>query len=152
VERRRLVIEESRANRTRDTEASGAEEDDGALERILEDLRNGDAIRTRRRRGAGTRPSEPLEPISTDIFNAKDMLAQLQSHGFVAPPSPSVASQQQQQQQRRRRRRTERGLGVDGDKEPPMSPLASEILDLHDDSASEAADRTEDEMTESRTS
>jgi len=58
------------------------------------------------------------------VVVARDMLARLQSDGFVAPPSPTMSTHQ-----RRRRRRTERGL----EKEISNSPLATEILDIEAD-------------------
>jgi len=65
-----------------------------------------------------------LTPGNDPTVVARDMLARLQSDGFVPPPSPTMSTHQ-----RRRRRRTERGL----EKEIPNSPLATEILDIEAD-------------------
>ncbi len=68
------------------------------------------------------------------------MLARLQSDGFsVAPPSPTVPTTQ-----RRRRRRTER---LDGDKDIPTSPLATEILET-EQTASTAEEFPEESGTD----
>lgn len=67
-----------------------------------------------------------LTPGNDPTVIARDMLARLQSDGFVASPSPTMATHQ-----RRRRRRTERALP--NEKEIPNSPLTTEILDLEAD-------------------
>lgn len=111
-----------------------ADEDGGALEKLLTNLRNGDIIsrkaRMRRRPAPESQLSTPLPVIldgltpSNDASNiARDMLARLQSDGFVATPSQTVTVEH-----RRRRRRTE---------QMPGSPLATEIHEDNDDSSSE---------------
>jgi cytokinesis protein len=83
-------------------------EDDDVLDTLLEKLRNGDTVSRRNRRnrsGNENRPSVPQSlnldgetPAAADV--ARDMLARLQSDGFVTPASPTVPVAQ-----RRRRRR-----------------------------------------------
>lgn len=136
LERRKLAIEETRANRQRELETSAPDEDDNALERLIENLRNGDTItrKARRRRPGAEKDStmtgnltlDLLRPADDPTMVARDMLARLQSDGFVAPPSPTMSTHQ-----RRRRRRTERAL--QNEKEIPNSPLATEILDIETD-------------------
>lgn len=77
-----------------------------------------------------------------DPFNARDMLAQLQSDGFIAPRSPIMSSTK-----RSTRRRTKGMQGEGG----ILSPLASEIVDLADDSASETAEAEEEDYHDIRT-
>lgn len=115
------------------------DEHDGALEKLLTDLRNGDTVsrKARRRRPA---PENQLASLplnldgSTPSNVARDMLARLQSDGFEAIPSPIVATQN-----RRRRRRTER---IFDSEEVPGSPLAIEIQENDEDSVSETQDLT----------
>ncbi|PPQ83825.1 hypothetical protein CVT26_005206 [Gymnopilus dilepis] len=124
--RRKQALEVTKASRQKDG-ASIADEDDGALERLIADLRNGEVItRKARRRRSGTQNqivSSQTEVDSLSVedtrFIAKDMLARLQSDGFVAPPSPTMPNQQ-----RRRRRRTERS---EADQDLPTS---SEMMDF----------------------
>ena len=120
-----------------------AEEDGGALEQLLTNLRNGDTIsrKARRRRPAPERHLSTPLPLNLDgstssndtSYIARDMLARLQSDGFVATP-PIVATQHQH---RRRIRRTERILDSE---EMPGSPLAIEIQESNEDSASDTQD------------
>lgn len=73
-------------------------EDADVLDSLLEKLRNGDAIGTRKaRRGKPAAIStEPPAPLNLNLDAegtadiARDMLAQLQSNGFVMPASPTV--------------------------------------------------------------
>ncbi|KAF8803585.1 hypothetical protein BYT27DRAFT_7225940 [Phlegmacium glaucopus] len=139
LERRRQAHEESRSNRQKEREA--ADEDGGALEKLLTDLRNGDTIsrKARRRRPApnghllSALPLNLDSPTSSNDTShiARDMLARLQSDGFVATP-PSVAVQH-----RRRRRRTEQNFDSE---EMSGSPLAIEIQGSNEGSASETQD------------
>lgn len=138
--RRKQALEVTKANRLKETEGA-ADEDDGALERLIADLRSGDVItRKARRRRSGTQNHSVLVPTEAESltvddtrFIARDMLARLQSDGFVAPPSPTVSNQQ-----RRRRRRTERPFETD--KDAPNSPLATEILDINGTSTMDTSD------------
>ena len=124
-----------------------AGDEDGALEELLTNLRNGDTISRKARRhrpapDAQLLASLPLNldgstPSNDASHIAKDMLARLQSDGFVATP-PSVAMQQHP---RRRRRRTER---IFDNEEMPSSPLAIESQENNEDSASETQDLTLD--------
>ena len=113
------------------------DEHEGALEKLLTDLRNGDTIsrKARRRRPAPENQLASL-PLNLDGSSnvARDMLARLQSDGFEAKPSPIVATQH-----RRRRRRTERTFDSE---EMPGSPLAIEIQENDEDSAFETQDLT----------
>jgi len=128
-----LAIEATKANRQKELETSAPDEDDNALDRLIENLRNGETItrKSRRRRTGGEKNSTRTASLTLDLSTpgndttviARDMLARLQSDGFVAPPSPTMSTHQ-----RRRRRRTERALN--NEKEIPNSPLASEILDI----------------------
>ncbi|KAJ3504871.1 hypothetical protein NLJ89_g7714 [Agrocybe chaxingu] len=137
LERRKQALQEHKAHRQKEAIAEKTE-DEGALERILDNLRNGDPIRSRRRRTADKpRPTSTFVHDSanaiadTSSFNAQLMLARLQSDGFVAPPSPTVPTQ-------RRRRRMEKLS--DSDRDGPTSPLVSEIVEVNEDEMSETAD------------
>jgi cytokinesis protein len=115
------------------------DEHDGALEKLLTNLRNGDTIsrKARRRRPAPENQlaSAPLNLDGSTPSNvARDMLARLQSDGFEAIPSPIVTTQH-----RRRRRRTERIFDIE---EMPGSPLAIEIQENDENSVSETQDLT----------
>ncbi len=148
-EKRRQALEESKANRQKELAAVGADETDDALERLIAGLRDGDTITRkaarRRRAGAGETSATNIAIDLNDSGNdasyiARDMLARLQSDGFsVAPPSPTVPTTQ-----RRRRRRTER---LDGDKDIPTSPLATEILET-EQTASTAEEFPEESGTD----
>ncbi|KAJ7684827.1 hypothetical protein DFH06DRAFT_20524 [Mycena polygramma] len=108
VEKRRQAADDARANRQKVLEETVPNEDDDVLDTLLEKLRNGDTVTRRNRRnrtGNENRPSVPQSlniegatPAAADV--ARDMLARLQSDGFVTPASPTVAVAQ-----RRRRRR-----------------------------------------------
>lgn len=145
MEKRKQAMEESKANRQKELEASVADEDDGALERLIAGLRDGDTITRRaarrRRPEAGTTTTGSTFAIdngnSADDTShiARDMLARLKSDGFVAPPSPTSSSQ------RRRRRRTEK---LESDNELPTSPLATEILEVAETSAAESQEENAD--------
>lgn len=139
LERRRQAHEENRSNRQKEQEAMAGDEHEGALEKLLTDLRNGDTIsrKARRRRPAPENQlaSLPLNLDDSTTSNvARDMLARLQSDGFEAIPSQIVATQH-----RRRRRRTER---IFDSEEMPGSPLAIEIQENDEDSVSETQDLT----------
>jgi cytokinesis protein len=129
LERRRQAHEENRSNRQKEQEAIAGDEHEGALEKLLTDLRNGDTIswKARRRRPAPKNQLASL-PLNLDGSSnvARDMLARLQSDGFEPITSPIVAVQH-----RRRRRRTERTFDSE---ETPGSPLAVEIQENDEDS------------------
>ena len=112
------------------------DEHEGALEKLLTDLRNGDTIsrKARRRRPAPENQLASL-PLNLDGSNnvALDMLARLQSDGFEPTPSPIVATQH-----RRLRRRTERTF--DSEEMSTSSPLAIEIQENDEDSGFETQD------------
>jgi len=139
LERRRQAHEENRSNRQKEQEAMAEDEHDGALEKLLTDLRNGDTItRKVRRRRAG--PENPLASIPLNLEGsnklALDMLARLQSDGFEPiTPSPIVATPH-----RRLRRRTERTF--DSEEMSTSSPLAFEIQENDEDSGFETQDLT----------
>lgn len=140
VQKRKQALQE-RNNRIKNAEMSTQDDDDGALDRLINTLRDGGPVKTRRR----ARPTEvdislPADPNET--YNAKDMLEQLKAGGFMTTPlSPTMPTGSQL---RRLRRRTEKGLDNDLMK---FSPI---ILDgLQDDSISEvteASEETEDSI------
>lgn len=138
LERRRQAHEENRSNRQKEQEAMAGDEHEGALEKLLTDLRNGDTItrKARRRRPA---PENQLTSLHLNLDGssnvARDMLARLQSDGFEPIPSPIVVATQH----RRRRRRTERTFDSE---EMPGSPLAIEIQENDEDSGFETQDLT----------
>ena len=107
------------------------------LDNLLEKLRNGEGVnrKSRRTRG-GAGEMQPVVPLTLQLDDgatgdtvdiARDMLAQLQSNGFVAPtPSPTVPTRPSSR--RRTRRRME--AASEGALEP-KSPLSTELeLDL----------------------
>lgn len=133
MEKRKQAFEENKVNRQKELAAVGVDDGDDALERLIAGL-HGDTItrKARRRRpGAGetTASNFAIETGNDASYVARDMLAQLQSQGFVAQPSPTISTAQ-----RRRRRRTDR---LDIDKELPISPLATEILEAQATSTGE---------------
>lgn len=140
--KRRQALEESKANRLKEASVI-TDEDDGALERILADLRNGDTVTRKARRRRPTAEPNTTVPLGLNLelsnsgndmsMIARDMLARLKSDGFSAPPSPTTS--------RRRRRRTERPS--ESDKDIPTSPLASEILDMTEQPVPEHGDEEE---------
>lgn len=135
-------MDEQRANRQKALDAAPPVEGDDVLDNLLEKLRNGDTVGRRARRARPSAENRAIVPPTLSLNGtssapddtvdiARDMLARLQSDGFVATPTPNTSAPP-----RRRRRRTEKVLGVD--KDLPGSPLASEIHDIHEDSASES--------------
>lgn len=142
-EKRKQALEETKANRQKALEASGVGEDQDVLDALLATLRNGDPVRKSRRRRASVEPNRPAPPLSLNLGGgviaggdtadvARDMLARLQSDGFMPMPMPTTPTAPTPQ--RRRRRRTEnRSIGG----ELLGSPLALEIhhiqeMDDHD--------------------
>jgi cytokinesis protein len=116
TEKRKQAAEELRAHREKAMEA--ANENADVLDSLLEKLRNGDTVvrKTRRRGGAGAgagSESRPAVPTSLQLDStasgdtadiARDMLAQLQSNGFVAAqPSPTFPPPSTTQRRRRKR-------------------------------------------------
>ncbi len=141
LEKRKQAIEETKAQRQKAMESSPIDEESNAvLDNLLQKLRNGEPIRKNKKPGRQTKP-RPSVPVTLNLENgdqtgdaadvARDMLASLQSDGFVTAPSPSRSSQ------RRERRRRERP-SLHGERDIPPSPLAVEILDVSEESASEA--------------
>jgi len=132
LEKRRQAQEESRANRQKALDSEPANEDSDVLDALLQKLRNGDTVtrRTRRTRPSTDSHAVPLSSTlegtsigSTTADIARDMLAQLQSQGFVTPALPTVAVSQ-----RRRRRRTETASGDNSG-----SPLVTEIHEIQEE-------------------
>jgi cytokinesis protein len=133
LEKRKQAQEESRVNRQKALDTEPTDEDSDVLDALLQKLRNGDTVsrRTRRRtrlNGDGhavplsvTLDKSPAGGATADI--ARDMLAQLQSQGFVTPASPTVAASQ-----RRRRRRTETASSDNSG-----SPLVAEIHEIQEE-------------------
>lgn len=141
VERRKQALEETKAQRQKAMESSAIDEESNTvLDNLLQKLRNGESIRKNKGPGRQVKPHPPI-PITLNLESgnqtgdaadvARDMLARLQSDGFVTAPLPSARSQ------RRERRRRERP-SLRGEREVPPSPLAVEILDVSEESASEA--------------
>lgn len=145
IEKRKQALEENKISRENARNAALPDPDSDVLDTLLEKLRSGDTVGRRVRR---TRPSaEPrsIAPLAltldesvglgnTTVDRARDMLARLQSNGdvlaglqsdgFVIPPSPTVAASQ-----RRRRRRTENHNSG----EMPGSPLTTEIHEIQEE-------------------
>jgi len=113
-ERRKQLLEENRAQRQRVQETDTTEKED-VLDALLEKLRRGDAIgrRSRRTRESGEQGAAEARDDPANI--ARDMLAQLQSEGFIASGPPSPTSTRGTSRRRRRRRRgEEEGSDVPG--------------------------------------
>jgi len=137
-QKRKQALEE-RNNRIKDVEMSTQDDDDGALDRLINALRDSGSVKRRRPRPLEDNTSFTSDPNET--YNAKDMLEQLKAGGFMTTPvSPTGAPTPSQL--RRLRRRTERGLGSDL---LELSPL----LVLDDESTSDGAtEANEDESDE----
>ncbi|KAG2020617.1 cytokinesis protein sepA [Coprinopsis cinerea AmutBmut pab1-1] len=127
LEKRKQMMEEAKQNRQKIVEVNEAE---GAImDALLEKLRNGDTVRRRHKRTPGEKPAgltltnDPsAHPGNETAVMALDMLARLQSDGFIVPPTPTTNTLNQ----KRRRRRTERSQS--GPASPlPSSPLAVEV-------------------------
>lgn len=139
TEKRKQAMEENRVQRLKAQENSTVDEESNVvLDNLLQMLRNGESIRKgkKQNRQGKPRPSAPAilnteggDQIGDTADLARDMLVQLQLHGFPIPPLTSS--------QRRERRRRERPL-LHPEREIPPSPLSVEILDINEDSASEA--------------
>jgi cytokinesis protein len=136
-------MEESRAQRLKAAESSSVDEESNAvLDNLLQMLRNGESIRKGNKKSSRQDRPRPSMPVTVDLETgnasgdaadvARDMLARLQSDGFIMPPSPSPASTSQRRTRRRERpsRQSERDI--------PPSPLSTEILDVTEESGSEA--------------
>lgn len=125
VEKRRQAAEESRANRAKQKEANQeqTEEDNAALDNLLEKLRNGDSVgrkARRARKSTATRQTTAPLTLNTDILLttksgdetvdiARDMLMRLKSDGFDAltPSTPTATSMR-----RSRRKRDSEGVAA----------------------------------------
>jgi len=119
---------------------STQDDDDGALDRLINALRDSGSVKTRRR----PRPLEDNTSFTSDpneTYNAKDMLEQLKAGGFVMPISPTDTPTPSQL--RRLRRRTERGLDSD------LLELSPLVLD-EESTSDGATEANEDEETESQ--
>lgn len=138
-------MEESRAQRQRAMESSGIDEESNTvLDNLLQMLRNGESIRRGNKKPSRQDRPRPSIPVTLNLENgnqtgdaadvARDMLARLQSDGFVMPPSPLPPSTSSQRRERRRRERP----SLHSEREIPPSPLSMEILDANEESASEA--------------
>lgn len=125
LEKRKLMMEEARANRKEKSEQN--EEEGAIMDALLEKLRNGDTVRRRRRPGerpAITLNDGPAEPGNETASMALDMLQRLQSDGFIPPPTPTTNTLNQKY----RRRRTEKSFSVTGPSSSlPSSPLATDM-------------------------
>ncbi|KAF8212513.1 hypothetical protein K438DRAFT_1663494 [Mycena galopus ATCC 62051] len=138
LEKRRAAAEEVMAKRQLAMNEAPPTEDDSVLDTLLAKLREGETVgrRTRRNRG-GNESRIPTSlngdgdgtPAAADV--ARDMLARLQSDGFVTPASPTVAVTQ-----RRRRRRDVLSDGL-------PSPQSESVV-----SDSEPANLEEDETAD----
>jgi len=147
-------MEENRVQRLKAQENSTTDEESNTvLDNILQMLKNGEPIRKgkKQNRQGKPRPSMPVI-INTEGGDqtgdtgdiARDMLINLQSHGFVIPPSPLPPSTPSQRRERRRRERP----SLHPEREIPPSPLSVEILDTNEDSTSEAQ-ASDDQVPES---
>jgi len=133
-------MEENRVQRLKAQENSTTDEESNVvLDNLLQMLRNGESIRKGKKQNRQGKP-RPSAPVIIDTeggdqagYIAGDMLIQLQSHGFVIPPSALPPSTPTQRRERRRRER----LSLHPEREIPPSPLSVEILDTNEDSASE---------------
>lgn len=124
MEKRKQHADELRAAREKAAEAMSTEDAD-VLDSLLEKLRNGDAIGTRkaRRNKPSAVNSVPLNlegsmPEGSTAVTALNMLAQLQSDGFVTPTSPTERERTAQ-----RRRRIRDPFNSDS---LPVSPVSNE--------------------------
>lgn len=127
---------------TREKAAAATTETDDVLDSLLEKLRNGEGVGRKPRRTRGAAELQPVVPLALQLDGttddtadiARDMLAQLQSNGFVAPISPTAPTNPSTR--RRTRRRME--ASTEGLVEPksPISPPTELELDLS--TASEA--------------
>jgi cytokinesis protein len=144
-------MEENKAQRLKAQESSGVDEESNTvLDNLIEKLRNGESIRKGKKPNRQDRPRSSV-PITLSLETgdqtgdagdvARDMLARLQGDGFVMPPSPLPPSTSSQRRERRRRERPT----LLGEKEIPPSPLASEILDINEESVSEVQASDTDE-------
>lgn len=141
AEKRKQAMEENRAQRLKAQESSAVdEESNDVLDNLLQILRNGESIRKGKKQNR-PRPSVPLslnlesgDQTGDAADVARDMLARLQSDGFVTPPSPLPPPTSSQRRERRRRERPT----LHPEREIPPSPLSTEILDINEGSASEA--------------
>jgi cytokinesis protein len=145
AEKRRQYAEDAKVSRQKALDAASIveSEDNQALDKLLAQLSNGDAVgrwRRRARPSAENRPSAPSKlaldvslpgPSSDTVDIARDMLARLQSDGFDAiPPSSPTAPGRQ----RRRRKRDTGRRSVE---------LASEWIPEAESVAWEPADKSE---------
>ena len=102
VEKRKQAAEVQRANREKAMEASANNEDNDALDSVLEKLRSGSTAPRKSRRarpGTSSRP-RPAVPQTLAVDQnatgeaadiARDMLAQLQSNFPMPSPSPTAS-------------------------------------------------------------
>ena len=93
AEKRRMAAEELRAARQKAQEEASESEDTSVLDNLLEKLRSGENVGRRARRTRPSATSSTLTVDTTSSFDkedpagqARDMLARLQSDGFVALP------------------------------------------------------------------
>ncbi|KAI1788457.1 hypothetical protein LXA43DRAFT_1159295 [Ganoderma leucocontextum] len=126
VEKRRQAAEDARANKVKQKEANHEEneEDNAALDNLLEKLRNGDSVgpkARRARKSTATRQTTAPLTLNTDILLtttksgdetidiARDMLMRLKSDGFDAlmPSTPTIPSMR-----RSRRKRDSEGMAA----------------------------------------
>lgn len=138
VQKRKKALEE-RNNRIKNVDMS-TQDDDGALDRLINTLRDGGSVKTRRR----PRPPDVDTSLTADpneTYNAKDMLEQLKAGGFITTPlSPTTAPTIQLP---RLRRRTARGLN--SELLEITYPVESDSLQDSDDSVPETTDTVETE-------
>ena len=136
MEKRRQAAEDARAKKLNTQEApEQTEEDNAALDNLLEKLRNGDSVgrktrrtRPRDRKSAAPTPTAPLT-LNTDVLLsaksgdtadlARDMLMRLKSDGFetMTPSTPTAASMR-----RTRRKRDSEGVAAWAALEESISP------------------------------
>lgn len=148
VEKRKQAAQEMKEHREK-VAATVNNESADVLDSLLEKLRNGEGVGRKSRRTRGPTEIQPAVPLTLQLDSsevndtaadiARDMLANLQSDGFVAPiPSPTAATNTST---RRRTRRRKEAPATDGFLEPrsPTSPLAMEVeLDTGEEPASDS--------------
>lgn len=133
--KRKQAAETMRLNREKAMEMSNQGTD--ALDSLLEKLRNGDTVGTRKNRRARPSAAEtrPNAPLSLDLNGnpddlARDLLARLASSGFEPPATPS--SPTFAVSQRRRRRKAPSSIPDADLLSSPLLPPMSEMSSLED--------------------
>ena len=160
LEKRRQAAEDARANKLKhqETAPEQTEEDNAALDNLLEKLRNGDTVGRKARRTrksvAARQTTAPLT-LNTDVLLtaksgdetvdiARDMLMRLKSDGFDAltPSTPTVSSMR-----RTRRKRDSEGVAALAALEESISPSGISREDSESSQPSITLDSIEEQPT-----